>query len=120
MLELRDFISRVIVDIVEGINDANGRLEGKDALVSPALVHERQMVNQNGSLPHVERINFDVALTASESSKEGMDVSGGVGVKVLSAKMEGKGEQAESSSTVSRIQFSLPIILPQNQYTRAL
>lgn len=118
MLELKDFISRVIVDIVEGINDANSKLSGKDALVSPALVHERQMINRNGALPHVERIHFDVALTASESSSEEINASGGVGVKVLSAKLEGKGEQGESSSTVSRIQFSVPIILPQNQYTR--
>ena len=53
-------------------------------------------------------MKFDVAVTASTKSEGG----GGGGIKVLAFDLSGKISRSAENSTVSRISFSIPLLLP--------
>lgn len=135
-MELQDFISQTLVAIAEGMRDASMRLKELD---SPAVVNpmgfSRSMVMKGvGALYSdppagtagqqcIDMIKFDVAVTATEGTQESgsMEKSGGGHIEVLSVFSVGGKAGSESSSSVnsstshmSRIQFNIPMYLPQD------
>jgi hypothetical protein len=58
--------------------------------------------------PKVDQVDFDVAVTAVE----GKGTKGGIGVFVGAVGLGSLGESNVSSSTVSRIRFSVRVRLP--------
>ena len=59
-------------------------------------------------------VDFDIALTVEVSSKG----SGGGGLKVFGIGANVQGELASKDTTVSRIQFAVPILLPTSERDR--
>ncbi len=53
-------------------------------------------------------VNFDIAISASE----GKSIQGKGGIKVLSLEVGGGSENNTRTSTVSRINFQLPVAFP--------
>jgi len=116
-MELQEFISTTLVQIARGIEDAAKQLLDTKAIVNPRNV--RPMPDRSDTVygilntekqfhKIVQKIDFDVAVTAEKGSK----TKGGVGIQVGSI---GVGTQAQSdrtSSTISRIKFSIPMVLP--------
>ena len=117
-IELKQFIGQVLLDIVEAIQETNPKLADSGAVVAPALRHGDQLPNDFGASPHIERVEFDVAVTAASSRSSGAAVSAGVAVNVVSAKLGFNGKQEEQYSTVSRVKFSVPVLFPQNSFDR--
>lgn len=115
-MKLQDFVSTALVEIIEGVRDAQKRLmvrEGPDDFgrVSP---------KPGGSLPAGSRIaahefvemqlvKFDVAVTVSESKADGAEV-GGSFLSVVKADVGGK--MSRENTSVSRIQFDVPVTYP--------
>jgi hypothetical protein len=56
-------------------------------------------------------VDFDIAVTAEDAIKGG----GEGGIKVLGLGGKASGELSSRDTTVSRIQFAVPILLPQSQ-----
>ncbi len=93
-MELKDFIKETLVEIIEGVKDAQGAID------SGSVVGRRQESAQT--------VDFDVAVTTSSATEGGGKVSVmGIG----SAGLEG----STSSEAVTRIKFAVPIDLPRKK-----
>lgn len=103
-MDLETFIAETLRQIVNGVQTAQLHEDCKEArinsLSAPGYV---------GPLPKPTQVDFDVAITVSEGTeKQG---KGNIGV----ASYFGIGGQARSTtgnSSVSRIKFSIPVVLP--------
>ena len=117
MIELKDFISETIKQIFDGVTDVQEYAKEKGGIVSPKVTLYSNSPNFYSGLAHVTNsgpdlanmIEFDVAITASEGTQTKNEVGAKL-ITVLGASMQGQSEV--SSSTVSRIKFVLPIVLP--------
>lgn len=118
-MELQDFVSKTLVQIIRGVEQAQIDLEKSSAQVNPLL--DRIFTNtqsggtnqglgwtKNGDLVSV--VQFDVALTIHEEqgSKSGIGVVTGI----FALGSQGASDKAQSAAT--RVQFSVPITLPHN------
>ncbi|MES1934414.1 hypothetical protein T35B1_17506 [Salinisphaera shabanensis T35B1] len=116
-MELEQFISTTLVQIANGIQSAADQLHGTRAIVNPRNVSTAGAKGEQiyGYLnvrkkffKVVQRIDFDVAVTAAEGS----EANGGIGIRVGSIGVGATGKSENSNTTVSRIRFSVPMVLP--------
>jgi hypothetical protein len=112
-MEIREFVRDVLTEIIEGIAEAQNRV-GVGGYVAPDAIGSHQFAADSG-VYHSSRIistavKFDMAVTA-ETSREG-----GTGAKLRVAVFEADiGGKIDAKNTqVSRIQFSVPILMPKN------
>lgn len=111
-MDLKSFVAETLVQIVEGVADAQKRIAELNvgAAVNAQYVHpgSRQIANPRP-------VEFDVAVTVSDESaaKAGLGASAGF-LSVISAKIDGKAETSDTlrNEAVSRIQFSVNISQP--------
>lgn len=115
-MELQYFLSETLKQIIKGIQDAQEFVEkgGQGAKVNPrgitALKSEHgrpQPHDINTKLP-IERVEFDVAITASDS----VEKSGGGGLRVWALNVGGKAGTSSENTTISRVRFGVSIVLP--------
>lgn len=111
-MQLREFIKEALTQIVDGVRDSQEPNGG--AYVVPAgdgghkyAAHPRFAASARLKSTIVD---FDVAITAEDSDK----IEGGGGIRVLSIQFGAKGEAASKDITVSRIQFAVPLLLPES------
>jgi hypothetical protein len=95
-MDIKEFVSETLSQIIDGVVDAQGRSQPRSAVVAPFYG-----CRQN--------VRFDVAVTVAE----GKEVTGKAGISVWSIGAGGSAKSETSSSTVSRIQFEIPIELPK-------
>jgi hypothetical protein len=118
-MNLQNFVTESIVQIVRGIEAASDALHGSTAVVSPKNIKpsDTQRDYLFGYVePHsqgmeriaVQRLDFDVAVYA----EEGTETRGGIGVVVGMIGLGSQGKSEASHSSESRIKFAVPIILP--------
>ena len=113
-MELDEFVTMVLKSIVTAIRDAQA-IEGVGAFVVPSRIgghsyakHPRVSVEARLSSTIID---FDIAVTAEDSTS----TSGGGGLKVAGIGASLDGESSSSDKRVSRIQFAVPILLPESQ-----
>ena len=112
-MEIREFVRDVLIDIIEGIKEAQTRV-GVGGYVAPDGIGSHQFAPDSG-VHHSSRIistavKFDMAVTA-ETSKEG---GGGVKVRIAVVEADVGGKIDAKNIQVSRIQFSVPVLMPKN------
>jgi len=95
-MDLKDFVSETLRQIVDGVKDAQPAAQSKGAVVVPHY-------------QHAEKVEFDVAVTAVEGTEKG----GKAGLLVWSLGGAVSGKFESSTSTVSRIRFSVAVELPK-------
>ena len=109
-MELKDFIKTALTDITDAIKELQDGLQN-GAIVSPSMPHANTTivdpVNININRP-ISKIDFDVAITVGNADKVGGN--GKIGIHILSAKIDN--ENVAHSENVSRMTFSIPIVLP--------
>jgi hypothetical protein len=121
-MDLEDFISTTLTQIAKGIEKASQNLEDSNALISPRNIQPvpknefkvygyLESQEKSKYLRVVEQIEFDVALTALQ----GEDRKGGVGVMVGSIGIGVQGKTQEENSSLSRVKFRVPMVLPNPQ-----
>jgi hypothetical protein len=114
-VELKDFVKNTLVQIVDGVTNAEKELVAKGATVNPIGGHfdQKQVGGRTWSFEDgiTEVVDFEVALTNSE--KEG--TSAGIGVLLGSINLGAKGASEEVITSVTRIKFSVPILLPKGR-----
>ena len=118
-MDLKEFVCATLTQIVQGVLEAQKALQDTDAEVCPAGIHlemtrEKRPSTKNG-VP-LQEVSFDIAVTVSETSSEERKRSGGAGVRIYVLSFAATGENARqerlASSTVNRISFSVPLLLP--------
>ena len=111
-MNLKEFVSETIVQIIEGVIDANDRTKQYGAVVSPNIAGSQEHGAKHGFVASkdgaAQMIHFDVALEA----KEGTGTKGGIGVVTGIFSLGSAGQSSAESSTVSRVKFGVPIVLP--------
>lgn len=112
-MNLQEYISESLVQIVNGINDANEKLKGTGASVpktisAPANAEKYTRIHTAHSTEIVADINFDVKIEIVESQ----NTEGGGGLKLHVASFGANHEVKDSTSSSQRLQFTLPLSLP--------
>lgn len=108
-LELRDFIKETIENIVDGVTAAQASIKDKGAQINPRRVQfsENGCFNDlNSEVPRF--VEFDVGLTAVNKAGS----SEGIGVFLGTVSLGKKNDQGTEHTAVTKIKFSLPLVLP--------
>ena len=111
MIELKDFIAESLKQIIQGVEEAqkfakvhNSKINPKDIFLSG----ENAIVTSRDEPPKIIYIDFDIAVTTGEiKGKEG-----GIGIFASAIQLGIKGQSGEEKSNVSRLKFSIPLLLP--------
>jgi hypothetical protein len=93
-MDIKEFVSETLKQIVDGVIDAKNRKDGE-----AVDVHYPN---------RTQKVTFDVAVTVIE----GKETGGKAGISVWSIGAGVTGKTESSSSTISRIKFDIPIELP--------
>ena len=113
-MELEKFISESIKSIIKGIADSKDFAIEYGARVNPEMqVHNKDQEmfilykGKNGGKT-VTKLDFDIAVTATNES-----TSGGSGsINEFDGKIGGKLEGTEKFENISRLKFTLNVVLP--------
>lgn len=110
-MDLQEFLSEAITQVVNGVADAQQKTAGSSAKVNPEFL-KRGGEPDMGFTPTTEGmasvLRFDIALTTTE----GTDTKGGIGVATGIFNLGSAGASSAENSTVSRVQFNVPVVLP--------
>lgn len=104
-MELKEFIAATLGEIQEGVHMAIKQTieSGINGAINPSWGGTKDI---NSSL--IQEVKFDIAVTVADEKKAG--VNGGI--KVVGLSIGGEGSTETTTSRVSRIQFSIPIVPP--------
>ena len=125
-MELKDFIKNSIEEISRGVLEAGEALSDTNAIVSPhdfrinsdssqAFGRTRKVCDEHDELGTrvVQKVDFDIAVSIDEADKSNLNGK----INVLSVSLGGGTETTTKSGSVSKIKFSVPVVLPSNQKT---
>jgi hypothetical protein len=105
-MDLKTFISEALVQIQEGVQDAIDKRMASDT--NTGAINPQFEPFEEGREGLVEKVHFDVAVTATSGESAGL----GGGISVLQLSAEARKSKSKEDSSVSRIQFSVRIIPP--------
>jgi len=112
-MDLREFVSETLTQIVEGVKNAQSNATESGATVNPRLSTSHEQAGKQGFLftgdAYAQIVQFDVALTVTE----GTGSKGGIGVFAGAINLGSSGQSQNESSSVSRVKFSVPLSLPK-------
>lgn len=111
-MELREFVTETLVQIAEGVAAAQERSLSIGAHINPKLTGNASFGSQHGFLSSsagaAQIVGFDVALTVTQ----GKGTKGGIGIVAGAINLGSAGQSSLENSTVSRVKFSVPLVLP--------
>ena len=112
-MDLRDFVKEVLTQIVDGVRDAQQPNGGAFVVPAGDGGHKYAEHPRFASSARLKStiVDFDVAITAEEADKAGAKA----GVKVFSVQFGAEGEITSKNSKVSRVQFAVPLLLPESK-----
>lgn len=118
-MNLQEFVSQALIQIAAGLKEADEELLKVGAIVNPRHVTGAgadkdnvygYVAGERKYLRAVHSVEFDVAVTAVE----GKETKGGIGIVVGTIGLGSQGRSEQSSTSVSRIKFCVPIALPNS------
>jgi hypothetical protein len=119
-MKLGSFIAQTLIEIIDGVTEAQGYAMEKGASINPR--HVNWSDSKQGFFtsaqhrgpddqPLLSPIEFEILLTIGEDDK----AQGGVGIFAASLGLGVRGEVKESSETVNKISFKILAKLPQQK-----
>jgi hypothetical protein len=111
-MDLKDFVSQTLIQIVEGVRTAQKELDGHGVKFSPDIYGNAEslahgfLLLRGGQVGQI--VHFDVALTAMS----GTGTKGGIGVVAGIFNLGSAGESKAETTNVSRVKFAVPMHLP--------
>jgi hypothetical protein len=117
-MDVQDFISEALLQICNGIKDAQNKTSGRNEEIffQPLIVPTP--VNSSGPSPrdNFYSIDFDLAVTIEKKSRISSEIGLSAGGKILVVPIDINIERAkstdETTSSISRMKFSIPVIYP--------
>ena len=114
-MELKEYVCQTIVQICQGVKEAQKECAEMGAIVNPAAFVYKDgdcyiptKLNQAGVERRVQLIEIDAMLTESSSDTGGGHL--GLGVSFMGVKIGG--EQSTGNSSTNHVHFSVPVALP--------
>lgn len=114
-MDIKDFIKESLLQIVDGITEANKALESKGASIPTTGVAGEgvwwTLIKEGNDrhTKHAMRIDFDLAVTISQS--DNFKAGGGISIASL-VNTKTSVENISQSESISRIKYTIPLELP--------
>ena len=110
MMNLQEFITETINQIIDGVAKSQIHAKESEAYVNVPISERsnKSLFIDNESVPEAQIIEFDIGITTTDTK----DLKGGMGIFVASFGVGYQGEKGSSGTEVSRIKFSIPVVLP--------
>jgi hypothetical protein len=111
-MQLKDFVSQALVDIVQGVADAQSKISLPGATINPHInTNSAEMTKLGlawaGGVP-AHFVHFDLAVT----STEGTGTKGGIGILAGAVNLGSTGQSKSENIVASRIEFTVPVTYP--------
>lgn len=114
-MDLKEFTKQTLIQIVEGVASANEKLANCDSYIpytNMCNIKSTYTIDDDKVERLVIDVDFDVAITATESES----ANGGASLKVASLlNIGGGGENKTENQTISRIKYTLPLVLSKKK-----
>ena len=112
-MELGDFVRDALVQIVQGISEAQTATAETGARVAPQTVAyfkqlTAEIILDNSTHRPLHIVEFDIAVSATQESGR----AGKIGVLAASLGAGVEGHTGHQTERVSRVRFSVPIAFP--------
>lgn len=113
-MDLKDFVSKSLLSIVEGVAEAQAKAGDLGAQINPGgLMRNIAKVEDNSiwdkrTNNYARTVKFDVAVTAEDGTATNAKIGVLSGVFNLGA----GGASENKNAVVSRLQFSVPVLFP--------
>ena len=106
-MEIKEFVTEVIVQIRDGIKDAEEKT-GSNILPTDNYEDGRVITTRNcGDYSPVANLVFELSIV--DNKKDGK--SGGIGVFLGNVGIGAKGNEETEQTSLSKIKFNIPILL---------
>jgi hypothetical protein len=112
-MELQTFIEESLKQIIAGTAQAARVAHKHGALINPPQSewhYGEKLYFDKESGRALTTVDFDIAVTAASGTK----TKGGIGVAIATVMLGSQGESAATDERISRLKFSLPIVLPSS------
>lgn len=116
-MKLDEFISETIKAVIKGLDDCKEFAIQHNARINPRFNPKNSDENyiyynkENGAVK-VSKVDFDVAVTVTEKEENGINA----GISVYGIGLGAKTKGTEENKTISRINFSVDVALPNTDY----
>ena len=112
-MNLKEFVSESLIEIIEGVKDAQSKTGQSGGEVNPSPQGSSSDFTKQGLFIAGNRkigshVEFDVAVTVSEGS----GAKGGIGIFSGALNIGASGQTSKTDVSLSRIKFQVPIVLP--------
>lgn len=107
-MDLRDFISSALVDIIGGVEDAQAKISNGSIVPEGVKISFKSI---EAGISEWQTIEFEVTVKADERAGSEAKLS------VVAAVVGGgvKGESAKSGGHAATLKFRVPVLLPVNK-----
>ncbi len=111
-VELEQFVAESLRQVIAGVSEAQSGLVENGAQINPNVsvdaAFRLKRLCAAGQPRLIEQVDFDVSLLASQ----GTGTKGGIGLFVAGAVVGAQKKVTEEVSSINRIRFSVPLVLP--------
>lgn len=121
-MDIKEFVSETLVQICNGIVDAQERAKETGAIISPRMTKDGDMAIPEEVATGVDAVNFDIAVEVKAATIQGDKSSVKAHISICGinagADVGGSDETKNSSASVSRIKFTVHACWPVQKLTR--
>lgn len=115
-MDLKQFVSKILQQIVGGVADAQASSEEGGKINPPIMMNQKNdaaklKILRSDTGEGIHLVDFDVAVSVEEST----ETTGGVGLVVGPVVFGSRGQSNAENSSISRIKFAIPIAYPNNK-----
>jgi hypothetical protein len=110
-MELKEFITQTLVQITEGVAEAQTLVKESGCLINPegfSMVGDQIKIGYKNEYRKIQNIKMSVSVTVTE----GTGNKSGIGIVASVFKVGMSADQKESNEVTNRIDFEIPISLP--------
>jgi len=118
-MQLREFISETIVQIINGIVDSQKQVDSLGAKVNPAmLLNTSRSIGLAGEYSNTKRNVYPIEFDIAVGEAKGDGVKAGIGILSVVLSAGAQSEIKSSQSNESRIKFIVPVVFPDHPGTK--
>jgi len=108
-MEIKEFIKETIVQIFEGISDAQKEVDGKLGLVNPPEIKLSNQVGYSANaITKTTDIDFELAVTENDNN----ETKGGLSVLFGNINLGSSIKKGNENTVINRVKFSVPVVYP--------
>jgi hypothetical protein len=108
-MELQEFIEATLIDIIQGIKNAQSKAANAGAIINPRYAGD---ANRKTFINKVEHSVYDVDFRIILTSYEGKENKKGIGVFLSPVGIGANAKSDIHSENTTNVSFSVPVIYP--------